>query len=324
MMFGYLRFVSIFCTINIAVFIVSTSVFTFRSIASDSVGQNTSATNNPLQTQQYRTLPNTSQSTFFVTPQTNQNVTPLQQPQPELQLQPRLKRLQLQPQPQSQPQSQPLQPQQQFRYIVPVALQNQPANQVENQPANPHVNSPIEPPVDSLVNPLVDPPSNQTPDSPLNPSQLNIVTQNQPTSDPALLPAPLPPALPDVGTTNPFQYREPDGGVGLVPRNISSLPAGIQVIGIMILNEQKSIAAIRIPKTNTTQRGSSSAQNSDVFYVREGDIIEVSAGILTTNRTNRGTTTPSAEVLFLVVEKITSQHVEVRSRSNIADKHILR
>ncbi|MDR1485235.1 MAG: hypothetical protein LBT09_10485 [Planctomycetaceae bacterium] len=205
----------------------------------------------------------------------------------------------------------PRQSQQNFRYIIPAATRNQPATQTQNPTApNPTTPSPVAP---NLTTP--------------NPPQPNIVTKNQPTAASTPLPAPVAPSAPETGTSNPFQYNTPDGNNGLVPRNISSLPTGIQVIGIMILSDQKSIAAIRMPKINTTQRNTITAQNSDVFYVREGDIIEVPTGNLTTNRTNtttRGIINSQNEILFLVIEKITSQHVEVRSRSNIADKHILR
>lgn len=199
----------------------------------------------------------------------------------------------------------PTRSQQNFRYIIPAVAQNIPAA--------------------PKLNPSLD--TDTSPDS----TQLDTVTKNQPTTEPAPLPLPLPvpvpSSVPETGTNNPFQYKEPEGAIGLVPRNISSLPAGIQVIGIMILGEHNSIAAIRIPKTNSTQRNTNPTQISDVFYVHEGDIIEVPLGNLVSNRassTNRGTTNSAAEVLFLVVEQITPQHVEVRSRSNIADKHILR
>jgi hypothetical protein len=284
MMFGYFRCFSIFCTIIIVVFIAGTSMLTFRAIASDSVNQNTSAQNNPPINQECRTLPKISQTTHFVTPHINQ---------------------------------QPTQSHQNLRYIIPVTLQqeNQPNNQLTTQPTEQPANLPT------------NQPTNQTQEITTTPTQPNNVTKKQTTPTPAQLPTSPTNTTPEAGanwgTGNPFQYHELEGSIGLIPRNISSLPAGIQVIGIMILNEQKSIAAIRLPKTTNT-RNTTSAQNSDVFYVREGDIIEVPTGALPTSRANRAITNPSPEILFLVVEKITSQHVEVRSRSNIADKHILR
>jgi hypothetical protein len=115
---------------------------------------------------------------------------------------------------------------------------------------------------------------------------------------------------------DPFQYKLPEGDIG-IPRNISSLPSGIQVTGILIFKNQKSIAAIRLPRTGNQR-------TSEIYYVREGDVIEVPNNLLPNRRTSGSRGTSDTEILFLVVEKITPQHVEVRSRSNIADKHILR
>jgi hypothetical protein len=138
--------------------------------------------------------------------------------------------------------------------------------------------------------------------------------------EPATAETPIPKQIiqePQPGINDPFQYRLPDGDFGFVPRNISSLPSGIQVVGILMFKNQKSIAAIRIPKTGNQRV-------SEIYYVHEGDIIEVPSNLLSNRRTSGARGTDDTEILFLVVEKITSQHVEVSSRNNVADKHIIR
>ncbi|MDR1270030.1 MAG: hypothetical protein LBK82_10950 [Planctomycetaceae bacterium] len=144
------------------------------------------------------------------------------------------------------------------------------------------------------------------------------------TQEPATTETPIPKPLiseqiipePQPVTNDPFRYNFPEGDIG-IPRNISSLPSGIQVVGILIFKNQKSIAAIRIPKTGNQRV-------SDIYYIHEGDVIEVPGNLLPNRRPSGSRGTDDSAVLFLVVEKITSQHVEVRSRSNIADKHIIR
>jgi hypothetical protein len=135
---------------------------------------------------------------------------------------------------------------------------------------------------------------------------------------PTVLSTPAPePTVPAPVINNPFQYKSPDGDIGLIPRNISSLPSGIQVMGILMLKNQKSVAAIRLPRT-------ANQRTEEIYYVHEGDIIEVPSNLLSNRRIQGSRGIDDIEILFLVVEKITPQHVEVRSRSNIADKHIIR
>ncbi|MDR2440546.1 MAG: hypothetical protein LBE12_14385 [Planctomycetaceae bacterium] len=152
-------------------------------------------------------------------------------------------------------------------------------------------------------------PDPQVPTAPTNPTPITPTPTNA-------IPPELEPINSEPVINNPFQYRLPDGE-GLIPRNISSLPSGIQVIGILMLRDQKSIAAIRLPRTGNQRI-------SEIYYIREGDIIEIPSNLLPNRRTTPSRETDVAEILFLVVEKITPQHVEVRSRSNIADKHIIR
>jgi hypothetical protein len=260
------------------------AVFIVGTIVSEPVSSNLHAQDNSYASQRYQILPNVPPPTNSLVQYTNR---------------------------------QPTQSQQNFRYIVPAVMQKTSENQTvdklpnqTNQNRSPNV---TENPPTLLPAPLP------------QPSDIDVADQVPLPADPAPLPATNPQPFTEKSTSNPFEYKENGEGLGLVPRNISSLPAGIQVIGIMILNDKKSIAAIRIPRTASMQRNTQSNSTTDVFYVQEDDIIEVPTGNTPTNRSNtRGTINPSTDVLFLIVEKITSQHVEVRSRSNIADKHILR
>jgi hypothetical protein len=162
------------------------------------------------------------------------------------------------------------------------------------------------------VNPTI-PTNPVNPANPINPTNSVNPTNSIPTVSP--LPTPEPAnSVPIIN--DPFQYRLPDGRE-LIPRNISSLPPGIQVIGILIFQNQKSIAAIRLPRTGN-QRA------SEIYYVREGDLIEVPSNLLPNRRTAAQRGIDDTEILFLRVEKITPQHVEVTSGSNVDDRHILR
>ncbi|MDR0703650.1 MAG: hypothetical protein LBF88_01540 [Planctomycetaceae bacterium] len=182
-----------------------------------------------------------------------------------------------------------------FRYVVPVAMQ-------ESLPFDRTTSS-----VPQNVNSDFDSDQISTTLTPATPTNSTLTTSTPPS------PVPI---NPEPVINDPFQYRFPDGGG--IPRNISSLPAGIQVIGILMFKNQKSsTAAIRLPRTGNQRI-------SEIYYVREGDIIEVPSNLLPNRRTSGSRGTDGTEILFLVVEKITPQHVEVRSRSNVDDKHILR
>jgi hypothetical protein len=195
-----------------------------------------------------------------------------------------------------------------FRYVIPAAMQEslpidetnlttpQNLQNLNSDQLSPQVPRTL--PSTEIAQPTV-------PATPAIPT--TTITPTSPVSEPA---------IPEPVINNPFQYKFPDGNVG-VPRNISSLPSGIQVIGILMLKNQKSIAAIRLPKTNNQR-------TSETYYVHEGDVIEVPSNLLPNRRTSSSRGTDDTEILFLVVETITPQHVEVRSRSNIADKHIIR
>ncbi|MDR1480622.1 MAG: hypothetical protein LBJ00_16970 [Planctomycetaceae bacterium] len=302
MMFGYLRVFFVFCTIILAIFVVGASGLRFVAIASEPVSPNTQPQNNSYIDQRFKILPNIQHTVLKFSKPSQQHEAVVQRQNPTL--------------------TPATVSQQNFRYIVPVAMQEA----VENPAVDTNQNSNLEQEQEQIISVTKNPPTLLPSPSPqlspiLNPDSASLPANSAP------LPATNSPPVAETNNGNPFQYKELDGGIGLVPRNISSLPAGIQVIGIMIFNDQKSIAAIRIPRIASAQRNPQSKTTTDVFYVHEGDIIEVPTGNISTirpNSTTRGITNPSAEVLFLVVEKITPQHVEVRSRSNIADKHILR
>ncbi|MDR1924956.1 MAG: hypothetical protein LBQ66_11345 [Planctomycetaceae bacterium] len=226
-------------------------------------------------------------------------------------------------------------PQQSVRYIVPAATQdNNPNNTTPNNIKNDQ-STPT--PLPAQTQTLTTTPT-PTPTPKLTPTQSPTPTQTQPTTLPRVTTNdptennsnsnnvtinPNPQNNNPEPINNPFEYKQPDDeSRGFVPRNISALPAGIQVIGIMILNNKQSIAAIRIPK-NINQKVNNQ-NNFEVYYVHEGDVIEVPNYLIPNRNQNTRRTENTNDILFLVVEKITSQHVEVRSRSNIADKHILR
>ncbi|MDR1290616.1 MAG: hypothetical protein LBK06_05390 [Planctomycetaceae bacterium] len=302
-MFRYLRIFSVFCTIIITVFIVGASGFRFGAIVIEPVSSNLYAQDNSAEAVLKSEKLNTQAQQRGAIVQ-GRSLPPI-------------------PAPVSYASRQPTQPQQNFRYIVPAVMQKTTENQtVDTLPNQTTPNRPT---------PVTEKPPTLLPAPLPQPADIDTANQLPLSANAAPLPATNPQQSTETNTrnpSNPFEYRGQDGeGIGLIPRNISSLPAGIQVIGIMILNDKKSIAAIRIPRTAPLQRNTQSNATTDVFYVQENDIIEVPTGNLTTNRSNtstRGTINPSNEILFLIVEKITSQHVEVRSRSNIADKHILR
>ncbi|MDR2762537.1 MAG: hypothetical protein LBB88_08065 [Planctomycetaceae bacterium] len=310
-MFRSLQAFSVFCTIIAVNFIVGVNIFTIEINASESDSQNTPNQDNSFSNSQYQTYPNDLNPTPSLTPHVSQY--------PKL-------------------------AQQKFRYISAEPTPNSTKNEISestttttSNQTQPNIVTKNLPPLDSTptqqTSSIESPNSTQSSDATTsNPVMSNSTTSSNvtPLSSPTPSPPPIPPSttlIPEVGTSNPFQFREADGEVGLVPRNILSLPTGIQVIGIMIVNEKNAIAAIRIPKINATpQRNVSPALMSDVYYVHEGDIIEIPTNSQSNRsiQSTRGNGNSSPEILFLVVEKITSQHVEVRSRSNIADKHILR
>ncbi|MDO4569692.1 MAG: hypothetical protein Q4D38_04855 [Planctomycetia bacterium] len=116
---------------------------------------------------------------------------------------------------------------------------------------------------------------------------------------------------------DPFQYQRPSDNSEFVPARLASLPPEIKLVGVLMLEGREPIAAIRFPNAGGNHVG-------EVHYVREGEDIEIPRALLRTNRSRTAPVEDEGEILFLKVQKITSQHVEVRSQSNLADKHYLR
>ncbi|MDO4584935.1 MAG: hypothetical protein Q4D62_12630 [Planctomycetia bacterium] len=117
---------------------------------------------------------------------------------------------------------------------------------------------------------------------------------------------------------DPFQYQQPASEGGFVPARLASLPPEIKLVGVLMLKDRPPIAAIRFPRGGGNHLG-------EIHYVREGDDIEIPRNLIRDGR-SRGVTPgeEDGEILFLKVQKITSQHVEVSSQSNLADRHYLR
>lgn len=125
---------------------------------------------------------------------------------------------------------------------------------------------------------------------------------------------------------NPFDYDRGGSGNssddtdgGFYPTKLVSLPPEIQLVGILMLKDRDAIAAIRFPGTGK--------QLGEVHYVREGDDIEIPASLLRPAGRQPKAAAQVAEIdeiVYLKVRKITPQHVEVSSQSNMADRHFLR
>lgn len=124
---------------------------------------------------------------------------------------------------------------------------------------------------------------------------------------------------------NPFDYQRSasdagdEGDSGFYPTKLVSLPPEIQLVGILMLKDREPIAAIRFPGTGK--------QLGEVHYVREGDDIEIPSSLLRPAGRQPKAAAQAAEldeIVYLKVRKITPQHVEVSSQSNMADRHFLR
>lgn len=116
---------------------------------------------------------------------------------------------------------------------------------------------------------------------------------------------------------DPFQYQQPESNGGFVPARLASLPPEIKLVGVLMLKDRPPIAAIRFPRGSGNHLG-------EIHYVREGDDIEIPRNLVRDTRSRAPAGEEDGEILFLKVQKITSQHVEVSSQSNLADRHYLR
>jgi hypothetical protein len=115
---------------------------------------------------------------------------------------------------------------------------------------------------------------------------------------------------------NPFRARIPYGDGGFVPASHVSIPAGIQVLAIMVVQDQEPLAVLEVPGM------------VDAFYVRAGDIIGVETKVITSrSRTatqGQGLRTAKSEIVYLKIEDVTAQQVELYPQQNPAGRQILR
>lgn len=116
-------------------------------------------------------------------------------------------------------------------------------------------------------------------------------------------------------SANPFRYSKPDQNGGFVPAT-TRIPAGIKVLGIMIVDGQKPLAVLQVPGM------------TDVLYVRPGDIVGVTSKPVALKRKATRKASGSAgvyhDVVYLKIEKITDQQVELYPQKNPAGLQILR
>ncbi len=104
---------------------------------------------------------------------------------------------------------------------------------------------------------------------------------------------------------DPFTYgaREDAGYVSVANARI---PSDIQLLGVVVMKGEKPIAAIRVPGA------------SDVLFVTEGSVVQVVAP-----KSEDKKKSPS-EPLYIFINRITSDEVEVSPRTRPEDKRILR
>jgi hypothetical protein len=134
------------------------------------------------------------------------------------------------------------------------------------------------------------------------------------------------PALSEPVFRDPFQYRTSDGNIMMVPSRSSVLPQGIRVVGVLIMEDknQLPIAAVQMP--NISGSASRSSVSDTIHYVHEGEMLEVNRSMLNARSSARplkdnGT---QSETLFNEIFKITPYQIEVHSKDNFEDKHIIR
>jgi hypothetical protein len=104
---------------------------------------------------------------------------------------------------------------------------------------------------------------------------------------------------------DPFTYgaREDAGYVSVANANI---PNGIQLLGVVVMKGEKPIAAIRVPGAQ------------DVLFVTEGTVVQVVAPASEDKKKS------TSEPLYIFINRITSDEVEVSPRTRPEDKRILR
>jgi hypothetical protein len=132
---------------------------------------------------------------------------------------------------------------------------------------------------------------------------------------------------------DPFQYRVPEGSGGFVPSSGLELPPGIRVLGILVLDDGQSLAALQLPGEN------------EPAYVRENDDLQVRGGMVRGVSTVRqsairpsGAKAPAksparpvppaagagGDVLYVKISKIAVDNVIVYPESNPTNLHVFR
>jgi hypothetical protein len=104
---------------------------------------------------------------------------------------------------------------------------------------------------------------------------------------------------------DPFTYdaREDAGYVSVANARI---PSDIELLGVIVMKGEKPLAAIRVPGA------------SDVLFVTEGAVVQV---VAPASEDKKKTT---SEPLYIFINRITSDEVEVSPRTRPEDKRILR
>ena len=105
---------------------------------------------------------------------------------------------------------------------------------------------------------------------------------------------------------NPFRFNSPSTDGGFVEGD-AEIPAGIKVVGFIVVEGQEPIAAIKLPNSK------------EPLFVRKGDIVGVEF-----KKNDAAKSSASARIAYLKIENITAQQVTVAPRDNPAGKQILR
>ncbi len=114
---------------------------------------------------------------------------------------------------------------------------------------------------------------------------------------------------------DPFRSHLPQGSKGFIPSQ-ASIPPGIKVLAIMIVEGAEPLAVLEV------------SGMVDVVYVHPGDVISIDnrttnrsshIGSKNSNITNR----VDSGMLYVQIENITSQQVELYPRDNPSGKQIL-
>jgi hypothetical protein len=114
---------------------------------------------------------------------------------------------------------------------------------------------------------------------------------------------------------NPFQYRIPPEANGFVSAPQVTIPAGIKLLAIMVVENREPLAVLQVPGM------------VDVLYIEAGDIIGVETPVKNSQRTtgtSSGRLATENGLVYLKIEEITSQQVVLHPQENPAGRRILR